>query len=250
MKAFIPISIFILSILSGPDLNRAQQCMPTPAGLVAWYSGDGTANDFTGNNNGTLQNGATFAAGKVGLAFCLNGNGQFVSLPANVIPYPGTQPLSVDAWFQTTVGGVILGRQGSVSPPTPPPGSWVPAIYVGTDGILRVSIFWNGSIAPLSSTATVNDGVFHHVAVTWDGSTETAYLDGVSFGSQSYTQVVDAPGYQYQIGTGFTAAWPAGDGGYFYFQGLIDEVEFFNRALSQAEVQAIFNSGSAGTCKN
>ena len=34
-----------------------------------------------------------------------------------------------------------------------------------------------------------------------------------------------------------------------YFNGLIDEVEIFSRALTQAEVQAIFNAGSAGKCK-
>jgi hypothetical protein len=38
-------------------------------------------------------------------------------------------------------------------------------------------------------------------------------------------------------------------GRHFYFTGQIDEVEVFNRALSAAEIQAIFNAGSAGKCK-
>src|SRR5262245_2804350 len=33
------------------------------------------------------------------------------------------------------------------------------------------------------------------------------------------------------------------------FDGIVDEVEIFNRALSQAKIQAIFNAGSAGKCK-
>src|SRR5262249_37294294 len=131
--------------------------------------------------------------------------------------------------------------------------SAVPAIYVGTDGYLYAQLFWKGSIAPISSAPIkVNNSVFHHVTLTYDGTNETVYLDGAAIGSVPLTQVGYASSYQYQIGTGVTAAdWPAGNGGffYFYFQGLIDEVEFFNRALSQAEVQAIVNAGSAGKCR-
>src|SRR5262249_37305544 len=107
-----------------------------------------------------------------------------------------------------------------------------------------------GSVAPISSAPVkVNNGAFHLVAVTYDGTTEAVYLDGLRIGSTAFTQTGYAPGYQYQIGTGFTANWPATNGNYFYFQGLIDEVEIFNRAISQADILAIFNAGTAGKCK-
>ena len=230
-------------------------CTPPPSGLLAWYTGDGTANDFLGTNNGVLQNGAGFASGMVGLAFSLNGSNQFVSLPQTVIPYPvggvtSAQPVSLDAWFSTTAGGVILGQQGLAVPPMAPSGA-VPAIYVGTDGYLYAELFWKGTVAPISSAPSkVNNGAFHFVAVTYDGLTEAVYLDGGLIGSVPFTQVGYAASYQYQIGTGFTAGWPAGNGGYFYFPGLIDEVEIFNRALTPSEIQAIVNAGSAGKCKN
>jgi hypothetical protein len=120
-RYFVQISICILSVPPTLDMARAQQCTPPPAGMVAWYTGDGNANDFLGNNNGAAPNGVTFMACKVGQAFSLNGSNQYVTVPSNVIPYPvagtiGTQPFSVDAWFQTFTGGVILGQQGAVSP--------------------------------------------------------------------------------------------------------------------------------------
>src|SRR6516164_8718239 len=101
-----------------------QQCTPPPSRMVAWYTGDGTSNDFLGKNNATLQNGAGFASGMVAQAFSLNGTNQFVSLPAGVIPFPttnatSTQAISVDAWFSTTTGGVILGQQDVAAPATP-----------------------------------------------------------------------------------------------------------------------------------
>jgi hypothetical protein len=230
-------------------------CTPPPSGMVAWYTADGTANDFSGKNNGVLQNGAGFASGKVGQAFSLNGTNQFVGAPSGVISYPAngassTQPISVDAWFSTTTGGVILGQQGLVTPPTVPPGA-VPAIYVGTDGFLYAELFWKGTVSPVSSAPIkVNNGAFHLVAVTYDGTTEAMYLDGALIGSVPFTQVGYAPSYQYQIGAGYTLSWPGGNGGYFYFQGLIDEVEIFNRALAASEIQSIFTAGSAGKCKN
>ena len=256
MTNLMKVSVAVLSVLCSLCVAQAQQCTPPPSGMVAWYTAEGNANDFLGSNNGTLQNGATFAAGKVGQAFSLNGVNQFVSLPANFITYPaagatGTQPISVDAWFQTATGGVILGQQGLATPPASPAGA-APAIYVGTDGFLYVELFWKGSVAPISSSPTkVNNGVFHHVAVTYDGVTEVVYLDGSPIGSTPFVQTGYATSYQYQIGAGFTAlGWPAGNGGYFYFQGLIDEVEIFNRALTVAEIQAIVNAGSAGKCRN
>ncbi len=161
---------------------QSQMCITPPSGMTAWYPGDGDANDLLGLNNGSLQNGAGFAPGKVGQAFSLNGVNQFVTLPQNFLPYPArgnssSTPISVDAWFQTTSGGVILGQQGEVGP-TAVPSGWVPAIYVGTDGMLYAELFW-GAMSPLSSAPRkVNDGAFHHVAVTYDGATEQVYLDG------------------------------------------------------------------------
>src|SRR5262249_7840713 len=151
----------------------------------------------------------TFASGEVAQAFSLNGVNQFVSLPNSVISYPAsgatsTQPISVDAWFSTTTGGVILGQQGLAVPPAAPAGA-APATYVATDGFLYAELFWKGAISPISSAPIkVNSGAFHLVAVTYDGSTEAVYLDGVLIGSELFTQVGYAANYQYQIGTGFT----------------------------------------------
>src|SRR6266852_247786 len=98
----VQLSVCALSLLISFCLAQTQPCTPPPLGMVAWYSADGNANDFFGNNNGTLQNGATFTSGEVGTAFSLNGTSAFVSLPANFIPYPANgevsvAPMSVDA---------------------------------------------------------------------------------------------------------------------------------------------------------
>src|SRR5205085_6300142 len=65
--------------VSGRTFTVTQSCVPSPAGLIAWYSGEDNANDRQGNNNGTLQNSANFAAGLVGQAFNFDGVNDYVS---------------------------------------------------------------------------------------------------------------------------------------------------------------------------
>ncbi|HBI46093.1 MAG TPA: hypothetical protein DDY78_25045 [Planctomycetales bacterium] len=194
--------------------------------------------------------GVTFAPGKSGQAFSFPGGSAYVKLPDNLFPFPtsgnANTPFAFDTWFQTTTGGVILGQQNGS--PFGGTAGYVPSVSVDAAGILRVEMFWKGSVDPITSTSRVNDGLFHHVAVTYDGSTETVYLDGAAVGSRSgYSQVAYASSYQYQLGTGYTAGWPGGNGGWYSFQGLIDETAIYNRALTAAEVQSLYLAG--GTSK-
>jgi hypothetical protein len=215
--------------------------------LVSWWQGEGDAKDLMGSNRGRLQNGVTFAAGKVGLAFQFDGVDDFVQLPDNFFPYPsngdGNIPFTFELWFSTTNGGVILGQHASSGYV-----GYVPGIWVGIDGLLYVEMFWKGFIDPIVSAVTVNDGVFHHATAVCDGTNETVYLDGVLVDSKAHTQVIYAPVFQYTLGTGESGGWPAGNGGWFPFQGLLDEVTLYNRVLDAAEVEAIVNAGNFGKC--
>jgi subtilisin-like proprotein convertase family protein len=170
-----------------------------------------------------------------GSALSLNGANGYVALPVKTFGFPsnGTTnaPFTFECWFKTSNGGVILGQQDGVAYGSTGAG-YVPAIYVGTDGKLRVEMFWSGTVNPITSTKTVSDGIFHHLAVVYDGTTETAYLDGLVAGSAPFTQTSFATTYSYQLGTGYTPGWPAGNNNWFNFNGLIDEVRLWDVARS------------------
>ena len=185
----------------------------------------------------------------MGQAFSFNGSNSYVALPDNFFPFPTTgtsnAPFTLELWFKTTANGVILGQQNG-KPHNSTPTGYVPAIYVDTAGKLRVLVFWKGSSSQIVSANTVNDGTFQHLAVTYANSSETVYLNGALLGSAAHVQTAYATNYNYQWGTGYTPNWPGGNNGWFNFKGLIDEPTIYNRALSQAEVQAIYNAGSDG----
>ena len=73
-----------------------------------------------------------------------------------------------------------------------------------------------------------------HLAVTYDNATLRLYINGVQASSVAYTGNLITSANPLQIG---------GDSLYGqYFQGIIDEVRVYDRALSQAEIQADMNT--------
>ena len=79
-------------------------------------------------------------------------------------------------------------------------------------------------------------------AFTYDKTSGIAklYVNGVVVGSQNFGNITPAtsyPAYHVNIGSRYAA---------YYYTGAIDEVSVYGRALSQSEIQSIFNAGSAG----
>ncbi len=110
----------------------ASACTPPPANMAGWWPGDGSTRDIQNADNGTLQGGATFAAGKVGQAFSLDGVNSYVQIPHNSSLNP-TGPFSVDLWAnansqQTASQSLIVDKSHGFTDGT----GW--AMQTNTDG--------------------------------------------------------------------------------------------------------------------
>ncbi|MFO1007912.1 MAG: LamG-like jellyroll fold domain-containing protein [Planctomycetaceae bacterium] len=159
----------------------------------------------------------------------------------------GTTTETVEAWFNTTSGGVIIGMQNT--PVGGSPSDWQPVLYVGNDGLLRGK-FWDGRATqgPMTSSVAVNDGNWHHVAIVADFDNQNLYLDGNLIASVSGFISHQSSNYC-QIGTGYTASssdWPSGNGEWFDFEGRIDDVRVWNVARTQAEISSARNTELTG----
>ncbi|MBK7393685.1 MAG: VCBS repeat-containing protein [Chloracidobacterium sp.] len=226
----------------GTILN--DDCTPPPSGMVAWYQAENNANDIAGGYNGTLQNGTTFAAGKVGQAFSLDGTNDNVNI--GDVDLPST--FSIDAWINPdTLSGVkfILSKDDGVAR------SYY--VYVDASGSLYASVRNTGGQFTQYGTeaGVITTGSWQHIAVTYDGSGGADqkmkfYVNGVSAAAAS------AGGYD-SGGTPENNAVSAtigsfGDGSSL-FDGLIDEVEIFNRVLTPGEIANLATAGGAGKCQ-
>ena len=206
-------------------------CTTPPSGMVSWWPADGNANDITGSSNGTLQNGATFTAGMVGQAFVFDGVNDYVS--TNLDVQPSAMPSTTwDAWvFPTRVNH---GSRQTIFSDDDVNFDRTVVIEAGTSnfGVFTGRGVWQ----PVA--VTLNQ--WQHIAVVYTPTNIEFYKNGVRFSFNS-APTGQGTNNRFQIGRnpGFNE----------YYQGRIDEVEVFNRALSQTEVQSIYNAGSAGKCR-
>ena len=236
------LNFWLLTILCGifllsPTQISAQTCAPPPSGLVAWYPGEGNANDISGNNNnGTLQNGAGFAAGYVGQAFSFDGNDDKVVVPHNSTLDPPSGQVTAEAWVNPSVlnnqGSIINKRtSGNVGYTLEPTAAGTLLWYVVTSG---------GGFT-VTSTNTLPLNTWTHVAGTYDGTALRIYINGQPAGSVNATGSVTATTGNLVIGENNvnTSNWT----------GLIDEPSVYDRALSQTEIQAIVAADRGGKCK-
>jgi hypothetical protein len=219
------------------------QCTPPPSGLVSWWPGDGNASDIQDANDGTSENGATFATGKVGQAFSFDGVDDSVVVQ-DAASLDITTGVTLDAWINPSSLACPVQFCAVVAKSDAPPrnyGLWVQsdgALHLSYRNVSGVNVFLN------SPPGTITVGNFQHVAGVIDtvGGTMTLFMNGQEVATRSTSGAMvanDAP-----LTIGFS------DPGFnFNFNGLIDEVEIYNRALSASEIQAIFDADSAGKCK-
>ena len=220
--------------------------IPPPAGMVAWWPGDGNADDIVGNNDGILQGGATFAPGMVGQAFSFDGSDDYVTFGTTVGNF-GNSDFTIDFWIKTssTRQEGILGKRRVCTH-----GSFFDIrLGVGAQGKLNIDLdndsqgsYYNNIV----TTKTVNDTNFHHVAVVRQGTAASVYIDGVLDVAGTTPGVTTIVNSSHLIAGKSTCT---GIDGTDFFTGLLDELEIFNRALTAEEIRAIYEAGSAGKIK-
>lgn len=238
------------------NAGNAGKCFPVctapPSNLISWYRGENDAVDSQGANNGMLNNGANFTSGKVGQAFNLDGVDDFVQLPANASL--NSSSITVESWinpqtFATNSGGFVFASRDPLS-------TEGFSVFVSNNGELLVNVRTpNTAISPptfFSAPNVIGFGQFQHVAVTYDAGSGTlsAFVNGAGIPLNGGTTLGGAiqPTTNHFIGRRQDAATGEGISGAAYFKGSIDELSIYSRALSQTEIQSIFNAGSAGKC--
>ncbi|PWU11255.1 MAG: hypothetical protein C5B50_23760 [Verrucomicrobia bacterium] len=211
-------------------------CTPDPSGLVSWWACESNALDLAGGNNGMLMGNVSYGPGMVGQAFVMGGNGSYVQL--SNAPALQVQSFTIEAWLQRASSSVTTGS-GNVGGEifAYGPGGYAFAIY--NDGRLSLSKVGTSEVA---TTSLVTDTSFHHLAVTKSGTVVVFYMDGAAYPAPSYD-----PGFTFSTtpAIGATLGFSAGQ---YNFWGIIDEIAFYNRALSAGEIQTIFDAGSYGKC--
>ena len=205
--------------------------------LEAYYPLDGNADDASGNgHDGALQNGPSFAGGVIGDALSLTGGSDYVRIP-NHPELDLTDAFSISVWINTSQTqpsyGRLISREQSGSGNRQynlgfTSGGQRPRTVVDTQGTTGVEV---------SGTTDITDGNWYHVVVTFDSNDSLGlYVDGTPEDQTSVAAPVVSRASDLTIGG--VAQSPAD----FQFNGLTDDVRIYSRALSDSEVQAIYDA--------
>ncbi|MEK9178657.1 MAG: LamG domain-containing protein [Patescibacteria group bacterium] len=204
-----------------------------PVARWDFEEGSGTAaNDKSGNaNTGTLTAGPTWTRGKYGKAVNFDGTDDYVSV-ADSSSLDATGAITLSAWVKTSgtndYSGIIHKFSSTLN-------GYEMSFH--TSGGVRAD-FGNGTtyISPSSST-NVEDGNWHLVTATYDGTTAKIFVDGI-LGANTAT----GTGY---VTTNNDALLLGNDNDVAsrFFNGAIDEVRIYNYARSQAQIAWDYNQG-------
>jgi hypothetical protein len=225
---FLLFFVFLVTLVS------ADMSFGLDPSLVAWWKLDETAGitAFDSSDNGidgTLQGNPQWVEGKINGALDFDGDGDYVDCGNPDSVFDITGELSVSTWVNIR------------SLPT----GWSPAVVKG-ENAWRISTnntqtsfhfginYWETANYAVFGSIEVDMNEWHHICGTFDGTTIALYVDGVADGT-----VVNDIG----IGVSTTNLWIGGNPEVTYEQrnwdGLIDEVGIFSRALTAAQVQRV-----------
>ena len=195
--------------------------------------------DSSGNgNNGELING-TRGEGKTGNAISLTGSDDsHASIPASASLNSYTDQFTVTAWVFPTVppddfNPVVARQTLNVAHPD--------QFYLGFGPQDGIQYKWhlgtdNGSVGDIYA-GTVDFNRWIHLAGTYDGEIMRLYVDGVEIANQFLTGNIPVDANPVTIGAEENGDIPLDVVG--EFEGLIDEVRLYNRALTASEIQEI-----------
>ncbi|MCS7337312.1 MAG: immunoglobulin domain-containing protein, partial [Verrucomicrobiae bacterium] len=222
-------------------------CAQPVPGLVAWWRAEGDGRDCAGGHDATELGGVSFTNSMVGRGFWFDGEERRVLVPdAPELDFGSNQDFSIEAWIlplhaDTTFGvmSIVDKRREDI------PGEDSPGYEFNLeDGRIHVRILRVG-YGPAGPD--LRDGRFHHVAVTLDRDSPTGgklFVDGqVVLTFDPTGQAGDLSNSEpLRIGNHCNPSFHS------FFNGVIDEVSIYNRALTREEIALIYLAGSAGKC--
>jgi hypothetical protein len=230
-----------LSIPQGGSSNTACAALPSnlQTGLVGYWPFCGNANDDSGNGNNGTVNGATLTTDRFGSAnsaYSFDGVNDGVQVAIPSIPV-GSTSRSLSTWIYTSLSGnnfnyshpslsTVAAYGNSAGGPV-----IFPQLISNLTGNLYLET--GSSQNQIYSTQPVNNAQWHNLITTYNGSVVKMYVDGILNATSNSVSLATAFSY---LGIG-VCPWAT-----IHFEGKIDDVMLFNRALTDTEIQNYYEN--------
>jgi len=219
-------------------------------GLVGYWPFNGNANDASGNGNNGTVNGATLTTdrfGNVGKAYSFDGVNDYIETPHSSTLLFSQNEVSISTWISVSnwpqlnqIENYFLSKQSSLGNNQVGFHSYIFSGTTSTPVKAITNRYKNGSSSTFGSVSIINNnlgsGVWYNIIYTHNNSFDKIYIDGILVDSQNSVQ----------LGGTNTAPLIFGCLNNYLgnFNGKIDDIAIYNRALTQSEITQLYNSNS------
>ena len=199
-----------------------------------------SAADSAGSNTGTVSGATWTTSGKSGGALSFNGVNQYMMLPAT--SQFDVQAHTIEAWVRSSnfvQNGFIFEKttNGAVN-------TQYSCFFSSGNLLYYRTINTTGGMddLTLNISSYFTNNQWNHVACVYTGANKYIYVNGVQAATKAYSQAIATN----PAGTSIIGAY--GSGTSYFFNGTMDEVKLYNRALSAAEIASQYNNATSGQC--
>lgn len=214
-------------------------------GLILHYAFDkndrnGVSDLSGGKHTGQVHGAAYTPAGLRGGAYDFDGNG-YIEISGNSADFRKTteDSFSFAAWVNlansaSSAGCPIFSASNDYADHSES-GRFVYSLYTLPDGRPQFGLgkVWTYGLGGATAAAPLSPNAWHHVVAVHSNRTARLYVDGMPSGSCTYRESLSAP-----MRTPILLGKALGQAT-MYFKGKMDEVRFYDRALSEKEVAAL-----------
>lgn len=249
---------FMLSVSILPAFGQGSiytvgsgNCVTPPTGLVAWWPGNGNAEDIQNGHDGLTQN-ITYPNDYFDInrqSFAFNGVNSSIKVDAHPGLNVGTGDFTIELWVKPQdVDRAQPLVEWNSNTPDVNGHKWGVHLWLNvySQGSIYANLY-DGNNRIISSAPLVQARVWQHIALTFrrnSGDMELFY-NGSSAGIvNASAQITPFTGDGYDLYLGFRPPPEQTT----YYEGRMDEVSIYNRALKESEISAIYNAQNAGKC--
>ncbi len=224
-----------------------------PTGMIAYWKLDEASgppydpyDDFYAGHDGGCAAGHQCpapATGQINGGQEFNGSDTGINVPADAaFDWSAIDSFSIEFWMQTDIPSTCSGNEVVVGRSSSSHMRWWAGCWHGGHAAFHL-IDTGGKSALVTGSTDLTDGAWHHVVAVREASADEIhiYVDGVKENSTTVT---------YDDGFDSTAAlnigWLNLSSSHFHFDGIVDEVALYDRALSAGEIWQHHNDGETG----
>jgi len=243
----LSLTLFAASALLICANAQVPSYVPTD-GLVSWYPFNGNANDESGNGNNGTVSGVTLTSDRfqqLNSAYDFGANNDFIEVQTTNGTF-NSQTYTYSFWTKNDLLTVRAAFISRLQPNSGPSNVYDNFCFFSSDGNANINYqSTNNNMAGCCVDGlgpNMLGNVWKHIVFTISSDTIRGYLNGIIVATNPFLSGINFNNsYPIRFGKSNNSFWTE-------YNGLLDDIGIWNRALTQQEITTLFNAQGGGPC--